>query len=583
MSKSNSNKKIDFNKLNENQQVNYVKNLLFNHDLTFSLDILLKEEKKDLRVIKIILKVLKEELIIDRIKQECNIKDSIMPYVYSKIISLLAFYNKQNVLNAFFKSLDDNTLKSIAYYEYQNRTLVSISCDVFKKYCSKYKKEAKNSLNMDNTEKLMLTTGIEKYNYIYNKKTRNKNRLIYVLYLILVILIVASCLCFYGVNKAIKEYDGLVFNGIYIGDINLSKTKLNDLEIIIDKEKEKIEQGKIIVKNINENQVYTYKDLGIKVDSRKALDDIQKYNNNLSWIKKASMLNEKKRYKTFYLESNFIDKNIDDFVLRLEQRFNTEVVEDGLKVDSDYNVYYDKGKSGFKLDYSKTKEVINEALSALKEEQIIEVVGNVIEQDPKNKSLSVINKKVSSHTTYFENVGNRGHNIVLAASRLNKTLLNPKEVFSYLKTVGPYNYDNGYRPAPVYINGKVATANGGGVCQLTSTLYNAQLKAGLETVYRTNHIFAPDYVDKGLDATVYSTTTDFKFKNQYDYPIFIVSYVKGNYLTVDIWTNKDALGGKTYEPYSVYSNGAWLSFLKTIKDGKVIETKYLDKSYYKSH
>ena len=137
-------------------------------------------------------------------------------------------------------------------------------------------------------------------------------------------------------------------------------------------------------------------------------------------------------------------------------------------------------------------------------------------------------------------------------------------------------------PAPIYLNSEVSTANGGGVCQLATTLYMTQLKAGLETVERRNHTFAPNYVPKGLDATVYSTTTDYKFKNNYDYPIYITSYINGNYLTVDIWTNDAALGGKTFEPYSVYSNGAYLSYLKTIENGVVTNIKYLGKSVYKT-
>ena len=226
---------------------------------------------------------------------------------------------------------------------------------------------------------------------------------------------------------------------------------------------------------------------------------------------------------------------------------------------------------------------VKEAFANLKEETVIEAEGKVVKNEIKYEYLKDINKKISSYTTYFLNSGNRGHNIVLASSKLNNTVVMPGETFSYLKVVGPYGSSNGYLSAPVYLNNKVSTASGGGVCQLASTTYMAQLKAGLETVSRRNHATAPTYVPKGLDSTVYSTTTDYKFKNKYKYPIYIVSYVKGNYLTVDIWSNENALEGKTYEPYSVQSNGGWLAYLNTIKDGKIIETKYLDRSVYKTH
>lgn len=583
MRNNESNKKLKFNNLDEIQKVNYIKNLLFNHDLTYALDILLKDEKKDLRIIKTIVKVLEEDLIINRIKQECNIKCNAMIYVYSKIIGVLAFYNKQNILEVFFKSLDSNTLKEIAYYEYQNRTLVSISSEVFKKYCSKYRQEAKKSLAMSNEEVLMLTTGMERYNFIYKKKSRNFKWIKYISIAFVFIMCLFLGFKIYSTNKDISKYDGLVFQGIYLGDVNLSKLNINELEAILLAEKEKIENGTIMIANVNGNYNYTYKELGIKVEYESTLEDIKKYNKDLSWFKKVSMIDSDKRYKTFYLESNFSDDAIDKFLLSLENKLNTEPITDKLKVDNNYNVYYDKGKNGFKLDVTKTKESLKMALSNLTEESVIEAYGDVVKNETKNKALSVVDKKISTYTTYFSNTGNRGHNIVLASSRLNGTLLMPGDVFSYLKAVGPYSYANGYRPAPAYVNGVVSTANGGGVCQLTSTLYNAQLKAGLETVYRTYHIFAPDYVPKGLDATVYSTTVDYKFKNQYNYPIYIVSYVNGNNLTVDIWSSKDALGNKSYEAYSVYSNGGYNSYLKEYENGILINEKYLGRSVYKSH
>ena len=201
--------------------------------------------------------------------------------------------------------------------------------------------------------------------------------------------------------------------------------------------------------------------------------------------------------------------------------------------------------------------------------------------EDKNKELASINTKIASYTTTFENVGNRGHNIVLAASKLNGSVLKKDDEFSYLKVVGPYSAKNGYLPAPAYVNKVLTTANGGGVCQLATTLYNAQLRANLEIVYRINHSYAPAYVPKGLDATVSSTTTDYKFKNQYDYPVYIASYVTGEKLTVDIWSSDKTLGNKTYEPYSYFSNGGYVSYLKEFENGKYVSQKYLNTSYYK--
>ncbi len=577
---------VDFNSLNETQKVNYVKNLLFNSELNEALDKLLKNEKKDLKAINIILKVLDEEIVINRIKQQCNLgyEESSKSFVYSRIIATLSFYNKMIILNSFFKSLSEEERKRIAFYEYQNKTDVSYNNNIFNKYCSKYKQEALKMLKLDNTEVLLLDEEKERYNALSNKKINKQRKFVPALIVLFVLMVLGLFgYKFYTYNKMISKYNGLFYPGIYLNDIDLTGRKVRDLKNIIDEEKKRIQNGTIIVNNVNGDYRFTYKEVGILVEDSNIEDDLTNYNNNLSFFKKVSMIKSNKKNKTFYMKATYDEKTVDSLVKTLEERLNSNVRADGIIVDDNHNVYYDKGANGFTLDVSKTKTKIEKALESLKEETKVEASGHIVKNEVKYEFLSGINKKVSSYTTYFVNAGNRGHNINLASSRLNNTILMPGETFSYLKVVGPYGASNGYLPAPIYLNGDTATANGGGVCQLASTLYNAQLRAGLTTVSRRGHTFAPNYVPKGLDATVYSTTTDFKFKNNYEYPFYIVSYVKGNYLTVDIWTNENALGGKTYEPYSVASNGGWLAYLKTIEDGKVIETKYLDRSVYKVH
>lgn len=577
---------MDINLLDSTQKVNYVKNVLFNSEINDALDTLLKNEKKDLEVTKIIIDVLNEDLIINRIKQQCNLsdKESSKSFVYSRIIATLVFYNKTVILNSFFKFLSEEERKKIAFYEYQNKTDVSLNNKTFNKYCSKYKEDALKILKLDDTEVLLLDEEKERYNALSSKKIKKQRTFIPALMVLVVVMILGIIgYKLYDYNKMISRYNGLFYPGIYLNDIDLTGRKISDLKNILEEEKNRIQNGTMTVNNANGDYKFTYEEIGILVEDNNIEDDLTNYNNNLSFFKKVSMIKSNKKNKIFYMKATYDEKIVNNLMKTLEEKLNTDVRNDGIVVDDNHNVYYDKGVNGFTLDVSKTKVKIEKALANLTEETKVEASGHVVKNEVKYESLASINKKVSTYTTYFANAGNRGHNINLASSRLNNTILMPGETFSYLKVVGPYGASNGYLPAPIYLNGDTATANGGGVCQLASTLYMAQLKAGLQTVSRRGHTFAPTYVPKGLDATVYSTTTDFKFKNNYEYPVYIVSYVKGNYLTVDIWTNENALGGKTYEPYSVASNGGWLAYLKTIEDGKVIETKYLDRSVYKAH
>ena len=148
-------------------------------------------------------------------------------------------------------------------------------------------------------------------------------------------------------------------------------------------------------------------------------------------------------------------------------------------------------------------------------------------------------------TTYASSNYNRSTNISLAASAVNGTVLMPGETFSYNGTLGQRTTAKGYREAGAYVNGQVSTEVGGGICQVSSTLYNAALLCNLEIVARTNHSFEPSYVPAGQDATVSWKSPDFQFKNNREYPIKLVASAGGGRVTFIIY------GVKSNDDYEV--------------------------------
>lgn len=113
------------------------------------------------------------------------------------------------------------------------------------------------------------------------------------------------------------------------------------------------------------------------------------------------------------------------------------------------------------------------------------------------------------------------HNSILAAQKLDGVVIPPGKVFSFNNTVGAWSRYEGYRKAPVSYNGQMVKAWGGGVCQTSTTLYNAALLAGLEIIERNQHRFAPEYVPPGRDAAVAFENIDLRFRNPYSFPILI--------------------------------------------------------------
>ena len=143
--------------------------------------------------------------------------------------------------------------------------------------------------------------------------------------------------------------------------------------------------------------------------------------------------------------------------------------------------------------------------------------------------------RLSTFTTIYDiNNENRNNNLVLAAEKLNGTIVNPNEEFSYNKTIGERTISAGFKEANAYANGDVVLDVGGGICQLSSTLYNAVLLSNLEVTERHNHYFKTSYVEEGRDATVSWGTVDFKFKNNRKYPLKIEATAENGVVTVTL-------------------------------------------------
>lgn len=190
-------------------------------------------------------------------------------------------------------------------------------------------------------------------------------------------------------------------------------------------------------------------------------------------------------------------------------------------------------------------------------------------------------------TRYSTRDRDRTTNLQLAASKINGTVLMPGETFSYNQVVGERTIAAGYKEAPIYVSGEVVDGLGGGICQITSTLYNAVLYANLEIVERSNHQFVPSYVTASRDATVVYGSIDFKFKNNRDYPIKLVCSVSGGIAKFDIYglrnNNEYEVEISSYITGST-STSTYSEAYKILKqNGQVVGTEFLSKDTYKRH
>ncbi len=163
---------------------------------------------------------------------------------------------------------------------------------------------------------------------------------------------------------------------------------------------------------------------------------------------------------------------------------------------------------------------------------------------PPAVSLEDLNRQLFNHTlaqyttSYSTADKGRSTNVALAARKINGIVLAPGEVFSFNGSVGARTASAGFREAPVYVNGESVQGTGGGICQVSSTLYSAVLYADLEVVSRRNHSMTVAYIPKGQDATVSYGSIDFKFRNNTEYPLKINTTASGGKLTVSLTGTK---------------------------------------------
>lgn len=245
------------------------------------------------------------------------------------------------------------------------------------------------------------------------------------------------------------------------------------------------------------------------------------------------------------------------------------------------------GEHGRKVDEDKFR---SEFMGLIEKNELSELEEITVEfidiaPDVNREQLEAINTRVSTFSTGFAPTASRGGNIKVATNRLNGIILAPGEVLSVDRKILNRNAANGYFKAGSYLNGKTVQTYGGGVCQVSTTLYGAILRAGIIPVERNAHSMAVGYVPLGLDAAISEGYKDLKIKNTYDSPIYIEGKVNGGTLTFNVYGKADLLSGYTYKPDSSSSNGGLKakSWLNKMKDGRVVEKINLFNSSYRPH
>lgn len=192
-------------------------------------------------------------------------------------------------------------------------------------------------------------------------------------------------------------------------------------------------------------------------------------------------------------------------------------------------------ESGYQIDREKLQSDILAALDAYAYDSVIEPQGSVVEPNITLSMLQGLFGKVASYTTTTTKDNDRNTNIALSAAALNGKVVMPGDTLSFNDCTGKRTGEKGYREAGAIAGGVLVDDTGGGVCQTSSTLFNAVVRADLEIVERSAHSWPSSYVEKGEDATVNWPSLDFVFKNNGEFPVFVVAWYADQKVTIEIY------------------------------------------------
>ena len=267
---------------------------------------------------------------------------------------------------------------------------------------------------------------------------KGKKIIIFLIFIIGVILALNGIILTISCNKLIKDYSNKTYKNTYINGEDISELKYSDLDKKLEDLKNLILDKNIIFFFNDKEVTLKLKDLEPIIDVPETISKIKDRNKKITFLDKVKLLNDKSK---FYYNFVISFPNIENIKSRLEQEFNVQTLDSKLVVNENHELILEQGNDGFQLDYEKTRDNLEKYLHKIfnsnskisDKEYRVEVFGEVLLK--KESNIETINKKVSSYSTSFVRATNRGYKIELAASRLNKTIIEPGETFSFLKTL----------------------------------------------------------------------------------------------------------------------------------------------------
>ena len=333
------------------------------------------------------------------------------------------------------------------------------------------------------------------------------------------ILTVGAALFLAAGAPALADETDTISKNVYIGGVNVSGMTEEQATKAVEEKLGKGTGGNYTVKIGDETTTATAEDFGMEWTNREVVHEAMEVAKGGNLIKqykdKKDLQVEPKNFEVAYAPN---EQAVKTYVEKLAEEYNRDAEEGDITFANGYPEVTG-GETGIAVNVDQSVSSIMKALEGDGTE--LTVVAEVQKPSVTKEELSQVKDVLGTATTYYGSSYERNTNVEVGASKINGTLIMPGETFSVTAAVTPFNADNGYYPAPSYESGQVVDTYGGGICQVSTTLYNAVLKAELQVDERHNHTMLVSYVDPSKDAAIAEGLMDFVFTNNTDAPIYI--------------------------------------------------------------
>lgn len=347
----------------------------------------------------------------------------------------------------------------------------------------------------------------------------------------ILLLIIFVSIYLFSIVKTGRIYNNIYINGVNVS--NLSRTQASD------NIKNRFVFGKLTLYYGDKKWSVELEKMGFSYDVEKAVNEacnIGRDKNlfqNIIKIVSLKHFDDKEDVKLYYFHNY---KNLENFYNKVAKELNTEAIDASISIQND-KISINPGRDGKKIAVNKLiNDVKTEIENNIEPNINIKIPFEISSPKVKYSDLKAINGVISSfQSRYPTSDAGRAFNVELSARKVDNQLLMPGQEVSFMRTIGDITKNAGFREAPIILNNEYVDGIGGGVCQVSSTLYNALLESNIEIKERSNHTFPVKYVPVGRDATVAESYPDLKYRNNYPFPIYIKNYAYNGVMTTKIY------------------------------------------------